>query len=342
VWDYWLEFWFKPSDVIGLHTLRVIAGVLFLIWLLPFAFHVEALFGLSGWFDRQAYADAARVPDGPSQSIGWSVLYLFGANSVWLYTAYAASIVVLVLFTLGIGTRLTAPLTWVVVASFSVNPAIAYEADMLLVVLSFYLAVGYLLLHLRQPGQTRVATFLGARNTWLFSRVTNRAPSVAATVSIRLLQVHWAAIMLVGGLQKLQSGAWWSGWALWYPLHPPLDTTMADVRELAPHINTYMVLLSLAAYVVLAWQIGFPFFAWRQRWRLLLIGGAAVGWIWTSFVEGLPLLGPAIFVGCLGYVTSDEWHRAMGLLSRLPGLDWLRRPLALASSTDAGLTARAR
>jgi hypothetical protein len=53
--------------------------------------------------------------------------------------------------------------------------------------------------------------------------------------------------------------------------------------------------LSLGAYLTLGWQILFPLYAWRERWRFLLVGGAIVGWLGTAFLYQLPLLGPALW-----------------------------------------------
>ena len=53
----WVSFWFAPRDPLGLHALRVLTGLVLLGWLLPFAGHQEALFGLDGWFDLQAYQE---------------------------------------------------------------------------------------------------------------------------------------------------------------------------------------------------------------------------------------------------------------------------------------------
>src|SRR5206468_11106936 len=76
----WVHFWFTPVDPIGLHAVRLLAGLLFLAWLLPLAGHLDSLFGLQGWFDQQAYVDTARLPDGPPKPLGWSILYLSGTS----------------------------------------------------------------------------------------------------------------------------------------------------------------------------------------------------------------------------------------------------------------------
>src|SRR5437867_3836657 len=58
----WVRFWFAAVDPVGLHCLRLLAGLLFMFWLLAFAGHQGALFGLDGWFDETAYGEAARIP----------------------------------------------------------------------------------------------------------------------------------------------------------------------------------------------------------------------------------------------------------------------------------------
>ncbi len=326
----WVRFWFTPVDPVGLHAVRLLAGLLFIAWLLPFAGHQDALFGLGGWFDRQAYVEAARLDSGATEPIrwSWSLLYLCGSDPTLLATAYWGSLVVLVLFTLGIWARLTAVLTWLIVVSFTANPAIAYDGDALLLILAFYLMVGYVLLGQWRRGQSPVARILGSRDMLLLGQPADpedsQHNSVGANIGLRLLQVHLAIVLVTSGLAKLQYGDWWSGAAFWYPLHPPFKTTVDQVRALAPHADSYLIFLSLAAYATLGWQIAFPAFAWRKRWRPVLLGGALLGWVGAAFIYELPVFGPAIFVGCWAYLTPVEWHRLLGWLSFLPGLQrWL-------------------
>src|SRR5262249_19462720 len=277
----WIRFWFTPADPFGLHVLRVLAGILFLCWLLPFAGQVDALFGLQGWFDRQAYIEAAQIPEGPPQPIGWSILYLCGGNATLLNIMYWASITVLVLFTLGMGTRITSALSWAIVVSFTANPAIGYDADALLIILAFYLMIGYLLIGLRDRDQSRLAWLFGSPAHWLLgtrASTPSAPPSVAANLALRLLQVNFAIVMVRSGLHNLQFGDWWSGAAFWYPLHPPFATPIEQARAHASNAAVYLTFLSVGAYATLAWQIAFPLFAWRPRWRFLSLGGAVFGW----------------------------------------------------------------
>jgi hypothetical protein len=331
----WTGFWFTATDPIALHVVRLVAGLVFLAWLVPLASHVHALFGLDGWFDRQAYREAARIASGPPQPFTWSILYLCGTNAVLLSAVYWSSIAVLVLFTAGLWTRLTAVLTWLIVASFTASPAFGSDADSLLLILALYLMVGYVLLGLTGREQALVPRLLGGRGTFLVGRrpVSGDVPerkSVAANMALRLLQVHFAIVMLVSGLHKLQFGDWWAGSALWYPLHPVMEMTATTIGS-PEQVRTSLMLLGPAAYAMLAWQIGFPAFAWRPCWRPVLLGGALIGGLGCAFLYRVPAFGPALFAGCLGYVSAREWHRLFDLIGMIPGLQRIAPRLSAAS-----------
>jgi hypothetical protein len=287
-------FWFTPADPAALRALRIMAGVLFLGWFLSFAKHVDELFGPQGWYDSKAAAEAGKFPDGAPGPGGWTVVSLAGSSSTRLAAVYWSSVAAVALCTVGVLPRLTAILTWVAIASFTSNPAIDADVNALLNILAFYLMIGCVLSGRR--GQ----------------------PSIGANVAVRLLQVHLAIVMVASGLHKLQFGDWWAGVAFWYPLHPPFETTVAAARAHAKDLQTYLGLLSVAAYLTLAWQIGFPLFAWRRGvWRVLLLGGATLGWLAMAWLYGLPWFGPALFIGCLSYLSPEDWHLWMGRLGRL-------------------------
>ena len=94
----WVRFWFTAVDPVGLHTLRVLSGMLFLLWLLPLAGQVEAFFGLAGWYDAKAYAETARLPVLPPHLFSWSLPYLSGTNVVALRAVYWGSTAAVALF----------------------------------------------------------------------------------------------------------------------------------------------------------------------------------------------------------------------------------------------------
>lgn len=135
-------------------------------------------------------------------------------------------------------------------------------------------------------------------------------------MAVRLTQVHLAMAVVASGLHKLQFGDWWAGVALWYPLYPPFSTTMEDARAHSAHGVALLAALSVAAYAVLAWQLTFPIFAWKPRWRVLLLGGACAGCFGCAWLYELPLFGAVLFVGALSYLTPVEWRLIGAVLSR--------------------------
>ncbi|MGF1578844.1 MAG: hypothetical protein ACFCD0_05730 [Gemmataceae bacterium] len=330
-----MSFWFTPANPIGLHSLRFFAGLVFLTWLLTLAGRQTAFFGLNGWFDVQAFEEAARLPGGAPVPFGWSILYLCGNDPTNLLTMYWGSVGVLLLFTLGIGTRITSILTWIIVVSFvSVNPVVSFGGDFLLSILAFYLMLGYLLYRQWTGGLSLVERLLGPRETivfhsWFFrnqqtDQDTSEAYSYAVNFALRLLQVHFAIVVFTTALHKLQMADWWAGVALWYPLHPPFDTTFESVRTKAWVGRVYLCVLSFIQYSFLAWQFGFPLMAWRQGWRWVLVGGGFVGLLGSVFVFGLPVFGPVFLLGCFSYLTASEWQQFWQRLSQPQHLfSWL-------------------
>jgi hypothetical protein len=337
----WTSFWFSAVDPIGLHRLRVLAGLLFIAWLLPLTGHQAELFGLDGWFDRKAYLEASQLPGGAPAPIGWSLVFLCGSSTAALTALWWASLGVLVLFTLGVATRVTGVLTWLVVASYLATPAASFDADFLLAILAFYLMIGYLLLGQWNGRPSPVGRLLG-EGTFLSGLKANDdvTPSYAANLAVRLFQVHFALIVVVSALHKLQFGDWWAGVGLWYPLYPPFSLSAERIRAMAPDAVSTLVWLSLVQYVMLAWQFGLPAFAWRRRWRVVLLGGGVLAWVGAVLVYGQPLFGPFYLIGCLSYLTPAEWRG----LTRWAGqrLGQPARSLRAAAQKDAGVRVGAR
>jgi hypothetical protein len=302
-----------------MHVIRVCTGLVVIAWLLLLAGHRGAFFGLDGWVDGKAYRELAWLPEETSFPLGWSLLFWCGNNAALLTATYIVSLSILILFTLGIAVRLTAVVTWVIVVSFTVNPATHYDADTLLVVLAFYLMIGYLFYDdvqkvCTQPRMKPHGPWLQWPGPFRKRRSCDRDAlakgSLSANIALRLLQIHFAMVVVTSGLHKLQSGDWWAGVALWYPLFPPPSAAIDDVRQHADHAVSLLFCLSTAAYACLGWQIAFPVFAWKRRWRLVLLGGALAGWIGNTWLYQLPVFGSAMFIGCLSYIQPAEWNWA--------------------------------
>jgi hypothetical protein len=315
----WLRFWFTPTDPLGLHCMRVLAGLVFLWWLLPLTGAREALFGMNGLFDATAYREASRLPGG-AMVPQWSLLYVFGHSDTLLSLFWWSSIAVLALFTLGVATRVTGVLTWFVVVSFLASPAAQPDSDQILALPAFYLMLGYLLLGQWNRPLSVLERIFGPRGTSVFSALRpgdgEPVPSYAANFALRLFQVHFAIVVVTSALHKLQIDHWWSGVAYWFPMHAPLAMDALKIQGERGSAGATLIVLSLAAYMTLAWQLAFPWFAFRRRLRVLLLAGAAVGMIGLFLLWGEWTYAPLFAVCCLSYVSGEEWRRLSNLVFR--------------------------
>jgi len=308
----WSRFWFTPVPTTGIHVVRVLSGLLFLFWLLSLVGHQEGFFSRTGWLDMTAFQELRRQQE--FQPADWSILYIAGQNPAIFSAIYWTSIAVIVLFTLGIATRLTSIGTWVIVVSFLANPATSYDGDYLLGILAFHLMIGHVLMGAWSGNLNKLEWLLGSRHDFVFARLLFTKPdeprlSYGANFMMRLFQIHFTIIVVTSGLHKLQIGDWWSGSALWYTLHPPFQVTLESLKRERATAPVVMFFVSLVQYAALAWQIGFPAFAWRSGvvWRSVLLGGAAIGWVGVLFLFKLPLFGPFFFIGSLCFLNADEW-----------------------------------
>ncbi len=338
----WSRFWFTPTPTTGYQALRVLSGLLFCCWLLSFLGHQDGFFSFRGWVDLPSFQEARRQENvGNLAPVGWSFLYLAGESRTAFQIMYWGSVAILAAFALGIATRLTGILTWIIVVSFLANPVTSYEGDYLVAILAFHMMIGHLFLGQWNGNLTLAERFLGSRRDFVFCRWVfepvrgERPPSYAANWSLRLIQFHVAIIVVTSGLHKLQIDDWWSGAALWYPLHAPFATTIESIEREKPMAPLVLFVLSALQYAVLGWQIGFPAFAWRQgTWsRILLIGGAVIGWAGAGLLFKLPLFGPFYFIGCLSFLSADEWiwlkERVRSVFHRAPAANAVREKAAV-------------
>ncbi|MGL5094258.1 MAG: hypothetical protein ACRDD1_01625, partial [Planctomycetia bacterium] len=124
----WNDFWFAPMDPATLHGLRLTGGLLLVAWMISFWGAEGAFYGPYGWYDAQARTEAAALAttDGVPVVLGWSVLDVAQANwqTSLLFLFFLGATI---LFTQGVGTRVTAPLAWIGLASYTAQPFLWYD-----------------------------------------------------------------------------------------------------------------------------------------------------------------------------------------------------------------------
>lgn len=206
-------------------------------------------------------------------------LWFHVTDPTGMAVAHAVVIGIMVLFTVGLWTRVTSVLTWLAAVSYiHRTQQVLFGMDTMMNILLFYLMIGdsgaalsvdrvikryrAVKLSLERSGTVDVATLA----------YLHQPPySVSAGFALRLLQVHFCFIYLASGLSKLKGAAWWNHNAYWDTLVNPEFTLVhynwyeSLVRAAASNRVVYALLAAGGIFVTFFAEIGLPFLIWTKR-----------------------------------------------------------------------------
>ena len=224
-----------------------------------------------------------------------------------MHAFHALALLVAVLYVLGIGTRATGVLAWIVALCYIHRvQAALFGMDTILAVLLLYLAIG----------PSGACLSLDRRWGW-----ADDQRSVSANVALRLMQVHFCFIYLASGCSKLQGVPWWNGTALWQ--------TLANY-EFTPRVEAYTAFLRWLAHDRLLWEsfnwiagslftlgleIGVPFLIWRRDWRWLCVLGASLLHAGIGMTMGLTSFSVLMVLLLGSFIPAEELRKRLGFKS---------------------------
>ena len=317
----WNAFFFSPADPTAVGLMRIAVGLLAFWSLLVFGLDLYDYFGSTGW----ALPTSIQSADRP---LKWSFLFLVPDG--WLRPVWCLSLAVLALYTLGLFSRVTAILAWVIVVSTIRRVPIAlYGFDQVVSALALYLAAtgasGQAVSVDRFWRRWRQARHASAQVPGRHPggpgrRVTPDEPGVpAATVSanlaIRLIQLHLVVIYGMAGLAKLQGPSWWNGTALWKTMTTGEFVTI-DFTALA----AWPLLVNLLTHATLAFELLYPVLIWIKIARPLMLAGVVALHFGIALMSpGLTEFALAMLTGNLSFV-SGKWLRGLATGSTQPAL----------------------
>lgn len=262
----WNRFWFTPSDAFPLSVIRVLTGLAALYYHWSYAADLTRWFGPDGLLT----ADNAQRLMGPAAFRFSPFLFTDSPANLWI--CHIVGGIILLAFTAGLFTRLANVLALCVVLSY------VHRAPMLIGPFEPVLTMVLAYLCLAPCG-----AFLSV-DRWLRQRRPEAAepkPSLAANISLRLIQVHLAAFYLLMGLTMLAGQPWWSGEAMWF-LVARTESRLVDLTFLSAHpfaINVW-------THAVVAFELLFGVLIWNRLARPLLLVLAVVVWVPLAFVTG--------------------------------------------------------
>lgn len=318
--DGWNRFWFSASDPATLAVIRISIGLLLVYSHVIWAVNSTSFFGANAWLSGEAVSSIQA--DGYLLSVLW---WADGSPSM-MAVVHGVAILNAVLLTVGLWSRVAAPVAFLLTASFANrNPAALYGFDQVLGFVTLYLSVnpghGWLSVDRWREFKRREkdAGSDGVRDSEI---VVSRA-SVSANIATRLIQLHLCLIYLVAGLAKLKGAAWWSGVAFWGAIGN-LEYQTLDMTWLVD----WPMIVSFLTTSALAWEISYAALVWNRWARPLVLAFAVMLHAGIAVCFGMMTFGLAMIVANVAFVSPrvirsllqrkdvDPWTAAMQRTAR--------------------------
>jgi len=299
----WTAFWFTPSDPIVLSLLRVLVGTVALWWYLSFLPDLQHWFGPQGVFTLNM-AQSLRG-DRPAISL---LDFVNSSSQLWL--VYGLGVVALVMMLCGAVTRISTIAALIFVLSFIHRaPMLTRYVEGILPMLMFYLCLGpsgacfSVDACIRQRRQS-VAT-IAAPNTL----------SSAATVAIRVMQVHLTLVYAAMAIAQLQGDKWWQGTAVWWLMARP-ESRLVDLTGLSSTGIAFEYLVNLATYAIVLYEISFAVLIWNPVARPILLLAGVFIWGGLALIGGSVSFCVLMFAATLAFLrpeTLRNWCARCGI-----------------------------
>jgi hypothetical protein len=259
--------------------------------------------------------------------------HFYHLTSPWqMGFAHALGLLVALLFTLGVGTRVTSVLAWIVGLCYIHRvPAALFGMDTMLAILLLYLMIG-------PSGAALSVDRLIHKWRMRKQGLTPSEPQMSsmATFALRLIQVHFCVIYFASGTTKLQGPAWWNGTAIWqtltnYEFAPArFEAFTSMLRLLTYNRWVWEIFHTASSWGTVALEISFAFLIWRKRWRWLLICGSVCMHTGIALTMGLTAFSMLMICMVFAFIPPEALKSALAW-----GQSWLTRLSAKAPRPEA-------
>lgn len=283
--DGWNRFWFTPTDPATLGLIRILAGAMIFYTHLVWSMDLNGFLGVGG---RMSHDLSSRMQG--QSPFAWSYLPLVDGSPALLWTAHLIALVILLMFTVGLFTRTTGVLSFIITISYAHRvPGALFGLDQVNGLLIMYLMLG-------------AAGEAYSLDHWLKRRRNIRIDgpplSTVANVSIRLIQIHMCIIYMFAGMSKLGGETWWEGTAMWGALanseYQSLDMTW---------LAAYPLVINALTQISVAWELSYIFLVWPRLTRPLVIGMAIPLHLGIAICMGMITFGLAMLIANLAFVS---------------------------------------
>ncbi len=292
----WNDFWFRPCDPTLVSLLRIGVGLVALL-------HLASYLGdLVRWFGSDGLLPVETVDSLLGGGSTFHPTYLsFTGSGTTLWIFHAVGLVAAISLTLGLFSRTSAAITAIATLAIANRaPMISGQVEPVLIFMLLYLCIA--------PTGAKFALDIFLRPMFreypLVIFAHKDEPSVFANLSLRLMQVHFAAFYLMMALAKTYGDAWWDGAAAWHLLAQthsrPVDFSSLRGNEFLLNAWTHFI----------AWtQLLFPFLVWSRFSCPIIVAAAALMWLLLLPLTGLTSFCLLMLVGLLCFLPTNSLVR---------------------------------
>ncbi|HEY7329159.1 MAG TPA: HTTM domain-containing protein [Gemmataceae bacterium] len=336
------RFFFQPSEPTTLGLMRIAAGILVLYIQLVYCIGLTDYVGPYAWISNDVtryvrsenymQGPASNWKDGFGESDGewftdqwmWSIYYHV-EDPMWVWVIHLTITLFMLLFTLGLWTRVTSVLTWIGSLMYLhrvMQPGMLFGMDTMTNISLFYLMIS--------PCGSALSL-----DRWLQVRRERRRlgsnyvpqppePSVSATFATRLIQMNFCLIYFAAGTSKLLGTSWWSatapnGFLLNYSFAPfDVPAYVTNLKRLVAHRWLWELFGTLGVVGTLSLELGFPFLVWNRHTRWLMVCGAVLFHTMIALLMGLVTFSLTMLVLVLAFIppeairqTIESWNVAL-------------------------------
>ena len=290
----WNRFWFTPADSATLGVLRICAGSMLLYTHAVWGIGFDDFLNPAGLIPRES----VEAFYGDNMRWAFSHLWLFQSTSA-LWAVHIAGLVVFALFTVGLFTRATSVVAWLLTLSYIHRlPGSLFGTDQMNAMLATYLM-------LAPCGDAY------SLDRWLKARraggpLPDAPPSVATNIAARLIQLHMCIIYFFAGLGKLQGDTWWAGFAIWLAASN-YEYQTVDLTWLAHWPILTAILTQLTCY----WELFFCVLVWPRLLRPITLFIALPLHLSIGICMGLMTFGLIMPIALLSFVPPELMRRVV-------------------------------
>jgi hypothetical protein len=352
-WSAWENFWFRPSPPTTLAVMRIFTGLIMLYVHFGYALALPNYVGRDAWVNNETVMKYLRhdieqwapnlgwdrpenpKPQGDLLGHGqhiWSI-YFHVTSPFGIAVVHAGIIVVTLLFTLGVATRITSVLTWAGAIMY-INRANStlFGMDTMTNLALLYLMIAPCGAALSVDRWVEVRRFRRQHGT---AAVMPPVLLSSATFATRLMQVNFCFIYMAAGTSKLLGATWWNATApylflLNYSFAPfNVGLYARAIVWLAHHRWLWEILAVFGVMFTLFTELAFSFLVWNRKLRWLMMCCSALLHTMIGLLMGLVTFSLIMLVLLLAFMPPEVTEAVLARIgSKLRGPPRKERPKA--------------